>query len=69
MSDDYQSFEEDVSVYLIDKTDSSEYHEREYYRMRILKTIAPFLLNTEETYGAVLTIKRFASVLPVYIIA
>ena len=45
----HQSFE-DVSIYLIDKTDPSDLHKREYYWMRTLKTIAPFGLNTEETY-------------------
>ena len=42
--------EEDVSICLFDKTDPSDPHEREYYWMRTLKTIAPFGLNTEETY-------------------
>ena len=50
LSDSHQSFEEDVSICLIDKTDPSDPHERVYYRMRTLKTIAPFGLNTEETY-------------------
>ena len=49
LSDSHQSFEEDVSISLIDKTDPSESHKREYYWMRTLKTIAPFGLNTEET--------------------
>ena len=51
--DSHQSFEEDVSICLIDKTDHSDPHKREYYWMRTLKTTAPFGLNTEETYGAV----------------
>ena len=46
---DSESFEEDVSICLIDKTDPSDPHKREYYWMRTLKTIAPFGLNTEET--------------------
>ena len=50
LSDSHQSFEEDVSICLIDKTDPSDPHKKEYYRMRTLKTIAPFGLNTEETY-------------------
>ena len=50
LSDSHQSFEEDVSICLIDKTDPSDPHKREYYWMRTLKTIAPFGLNTEETY-------------------
>ena len=49
-SDSHQSFEEDVSICLIDKTDLSDLHNREYYWMRTLKTITPFGLNTEETY-------------------
>ena len=50
LSDSHQSFEEDVSICLNDKIDPSDPHEREYYWMRTLKTIAPFGLNTEETY-------------------
>ena len=50
LSDSHQSFEEDVSICLIDKTDPSDPHKRECYWMRTLKTIAPFGLNTEETY-------------------
>ena len=49
-SDSHQSFEEDVSICLIDKTDPSDLHKREYYWMRTLKTITPFGLNTEEAY-------------------
>ena len=45
----HQSFE-DVSICLIDKTDPSDPHERHYYWMKTLKTIAPFGLNIEETY-------------------
>ena len=50
LSDSCQSFEEDFSICLIDKNDPSDPHKREYYWMRTLKTIAPFGLNTEETY-------------------
>ena len=49
LSDSYQSFE-DVSNCLIDKTDPSDPHKKEYYWMRTLKTIASFGLNTKETY-------------------
>ena len=49
LSDSHQSFEEDVSICLIDKTDPSDSHKRDYYWMRTLKTIAPFELNTKET--------------------
>ena len=31
LSDSHQGFEEVVSMYLIDKTDSSDLHKREYY--------------------------------------
>ena len=48
--DDHHSFEEDVSICLIKKSDPSDPHKTEYYWMRTLKTIAPFGLNTEETY-------------------
>ena len=37
LSDSHQSFEEDVSICLIDKTDPSDPHKREYYWMRTLK--------------------------------
>ena len=52
MSDDHHSFEEYVSICLIDKADPSDPHERKYYWMRTLKTIALFGFNTEETYLA-----------------
>ena len=47
--DGQQIFEQDVSICLIDKTNSSDSHKRAYYWMRALKTIALFGLNTEET--------------------
>ena len=50
LRDCHHSFEEDVSICFIDKSDPSDSHKREYYWMRNLKTIAPFGLNTEETY-------------------
>ena len=50
LEDTHQSFQEDVSICLIDKTDPSDPRKREYYWMKTLKTIAPFGLNTEETY-------------------
>ena len=49
LSDSRHSFK-DASICLIDKTDPSDPHKREYYWMRALKTIAPFGLNTDETY-------------------
>ena len=61
LNDSHQSFGEDVSICLIDKTDPSDTHKGDYYWMRALKTIAPFGLNTEETYWPVCTITRFAS--------
>ena len=56
------------------KSDSSDRHKTEYYWMRTLKTIAPFGLNTKETYWdecwEVHTIMRFCPlVLLVYITA
>ena len=48
LSNSHQNFE-DVSICLIDKTDPSDPHKREYYWMRSLKTIVPFGLNIEET--------------------
>ena len=68
LNDSHQSFEKDACICLIDKTDPSEPHKRKYYWMRTLKTIAPFGLNTKETYW-VHTTTCFTSVLPVYIIA
>ena len=47
MRDSHQSFGEDVSICLVDKSDPSD--PRDYYRMRTLKTIAPVGLNTEQT--------------------
>ena len=40
----------DVSICLIDKTQSPDPRKREYYWMRILKTLAPSGLITEDTY-------------------
>ena len=48
--DDHHSFEKDVSICLIDKTQSSDPNKQEYYWMITLKTLAPFGLNTEDTY-------------------
>ena len=56
LSDSHESFGEGASICLIDKTDPSDTHKREYYCMGTLKTIAPFGINTEETYWAVHTI-------------
>ena len=53
LKDDHHGFEKDVSIYLIDKTQSSDPHKREYYWMRTLKTLAPFGLNTEDTYWVI----------------
>ena len=66
----HQSFEMLESVWLI----KLALHKREYYWMRTLKTIAPFGLNTKETYWdeywEVHTIMRFSPlVLLVYITA
>ena len=48
LSDGHQSFEEDVSICLIDKTDTSDPHKREHYWMRTLKTIAPLDLTPKK---------------------
>ena len=48
--DDHHGFEQDVSICLIDKTQPSDPHKREYYWMRTLKTLNPDGLNVEETY-------------------
>ena len=58
LSGSHQSFEKDVSICLINKTDPFETDP--------LKTIAHFGLNTKETFWAVHTIMYFTSVLPVY---
>ena len=50
LSGSHQSFEDYFNICLTDKADPSDPHKREYYWMRIFKTIAPFGLNTEETY-------------------
>ena len=49
LRDGQQIFEQDVSICLIDKPNSSDPHKRVYYWMRALKTIALFGLNTKET--------------------
>ena len=46
----HQSFQEDLNISLINKTDSFDPRKSECYWMGTLKTIAPFGLNTEETY-------------------
>ena len=50
LKDDHHGFEKDVSIYLIDKIQSSDPHKIEYCWMRILKTLAPFGLHMEDTY-------------------
>ena len=50
LKDDHHGFEKDVSIIcLIDETQSSDPHKREHYGFRILKTLAPFGLNTKST--------------------
>ena len=48
LRDGNQSFEENVSICLTDKTDRSGQHKREAYWMRTLKTIEPFGFNTKK---------------------
>ena len=50
LKDDHHGFEKDVSICLIDKTQSSDTHKPQYYWMRTLKMLAPFRLNTQDTY-------------------
>ena len=64
--DDHHSFEEDLSICFIDKSDPSDPHKTEYYWMKTLKTISLFGFNTEETYQAGYTITPFSSDLLVY---
>ena len=49
LKDSHHGFEEDFSIFLIDKTDPSDLRKRKYHWMRTLKKIAPFGLNIEET--------------------
>ena len=50
LKDSHHGFEEDFSIFLIDKTDPSDLRKRKYHWTRTLKTIARFGLNIEETY-------------------
>ena len=69
LKDGQQWFEEDVSIYLIDKTDNSEPHKREYYWTRTLKTIAPLDLTPKKHTAQYVPLCAFSSVVIVYIIA
>ena len=46
-SESHSGFRDCVSVIFIDKTDRSNTTKRETYRMRTLKTIAPYGLNVK----------------------
>ena len=48
---DHHDFEKDVSICLIDKTQSSDPHKSEYYLMRILKTLAPLGLEYSDLFS------------------
>ena len=50
LKDDHYGFEKDVSICLIDKTQSYDLHKREYFWMRTLKTLAQFGINMEDKY-------------------
>ena len=50
LKDEHHGFEKDVSICLNDERQSSGLHKRGYYWMRTLKTLAPFGLNTVDTY-------------------
>ena len=51
LKDDHHGFENDVSICLIDKTQSSDPHKSEYYLMRILKTLAPLGLEYSDLFS------------------
>ena len=51
LKDDHHGFEKDVSICLIDKTQSSDPHKSEYYLMRILKTLAPLGLEYSDLFS------------------
>ena len=50
LQDDHKGFLEGVEVRLINKAQGSDHTKREYYWMRILKTLYPDVLNIECDY-------------------
>ena len=48
-SEGHTEFLDDISVTLIDKTDSSNLTKRENYYMRTLKTFVPYGLNVADS--------------------
>ena len=50
LSDDHKGLMNDCESIFIDKTDSSDPTRREFFWMRVLKTIAPWGLNIDEGY-------------------
>ena len=51
LSEGHNSLEHDCKIIFIDKTDPSDPTRREYFWMRVLKTIAPLGLNIDEGYA------------------
>ena len=56
---DHHSFEKDVSICLINKTQSSEAHKREYCWIRIIEKLAPFEFNTEDRYSVITSLRSY----------
>ena len=50
LSDGHNGLMNDCEIFLIDKTDSSDPSWREFFWMRVLKTIAPLGFNIDERY-------------------
>ena len=50
LNENQNVFIEDIDIFLIGNTQSSDPHKREYHIMKRLKTLAPYGLNTEEKY-------------------
>ena len=51
LSEGHNGLEQDCEIIFIDKTDPSDPTRREYFWMRVLKTIAPLGLNIDEGYA------------------
>ena len=50
LSDSHNRLMNDCEIIFMDKTDSSDPTRREYFWMRVIKTIAPLGLNIDEGY-------------------
>ena len=51
LSDGHDGLMNDCEIIFIDKTDPSDPSGREFFWMRVLKTIAPLGLNIDEDYN------------------